>query len=237
MIGPTDGNLDALRRREEDRQRDLGEFSGLEGQSADTHPQGRAVDRRADHRSKRKDQQDDADKACGVGVSLQDAMVAKRQQHQHEQGDADGIPGQLVVDIGCGWHRTDTFGSLRRRDIEAIDHHESEDGQQRRKGQQERVGIRHAPPNDDVCDQRQHADREGDVGRHRHAPAVERWLTPVDQGVDRGRRQHAAQGAGDRQRGGHGPRGRRAHDVLGDAARLAGEVRPARVWMPRVWQA
>jgi hypothetical protein len=51
-----------------------------------------------------------------------------------------------------------------------------------------RKADRNAPPH-----QRQHAQREGDVGGDRHRPALQRAAVPVDRQVDHRRRGHAAQ--------------------------------------------
>jgi hypothetical protein len=61
--------------------------------------------------------------------------------------------------------------------------------------------------------QRQDTDCEGDVGRHRHAPAGNRGLAQVEPGVDRRRHHHAAGGADDRQ-GGALPAGQHTNQEL-----------------------
>ena len=81
-------------------------------------------------------------------------MVAQDEQHEHEEQDGDGVPRELVVDIGCGDRVVVALGSLHGGDIEPVDHHETQDGEQGRDGQEEGIGVGHAPAHDDVCDER-----------------------------------------------------------------------------------
>ena len=80
-------------------------------------------------------------------------MVAEYEQDEDEEQDGDGVPGELVVDVGRRDGVVVALGALSSGDIEAIDHDQAEDREQRRDREQEGVGVRRAPAHHDVGDE------------------------------------------------------------------------------------
>ena len=82
-------------------------------------------------------------------------MITQHQEHEDKEQDGDGVPRQLVVDVGSGSRVAIARCSLEGSDIQAVDHDQTEDREQCGDRQEEGIGVGHAPPDDDVRDQRQ----------------------------------------------------------------------------------
>ncbi len=125
-------------------------------------------DRRSDEGCQREDEQHQAREPAGVGVALEDAVVAQQYEHGHEQDHGDGEPGQLRVHVRGRLGTVVELGPLGRRHVDPVDHDEAEDRQQRRHRQQERVGVARLPAHDEM-----HGESEGpDDARGDPQPAV-----------------------------------------------------------------
>jgi hypothetical protein len=115
-------------------------------------------------------------------------------QHVHARGaDPDRLEHHDGGDAGAD--RDQPLGRDPRRVEDGDDQDRPDVVDHRERQQQHAQRWRHPP-----AQQRQDADREGDVGRHRHAPAAAAGAAGVERGIDDGRRQHAAHRGEQRQR-------------------------------------
>ena len=103
-------------------------------------PEPGAVDRLADHRRERQEEQKDRGDAEHVLVALEHAVVvAQPEERRGERGDADHDPESLPERVA--------------RRAEAVDLGQPDRGQERGHRQQVRVGERHGDPRDEVGDE------------------------------------------------------------------------------------
>ena len=126
---------------EEDRQQDLGDLTRLEGQACESHPQPRAVDRRADAGCEWQQQERETHEHRGVGVALQHPVVAHDHEHRDEQQHPEHGPGELGAHV---WRRH--RGAVARRplrlgEVEAMDHRQTEEVQGHDDGNDDRIGV------------------------------------------------------------------------------------------------
>ena len=151
---------------EEDGERDPGEFTGLDREAAQDDPDLGPVDGAEAGRQQRGDgQQDQADRAQGVGIPLQDSRLADHDQDGDERGDADRRPHQLVQG-GVAGQRGDRQARVAAAAgfLQPVDHHDADAVEHRRERQQERVGPRREFADGQVGDGHQH--REPDHVGH-----------------------------------------------------------------------
>ena len=131
---------------EEDHQADLGDLTGLEAERPDVDPDPGAVDRRAQERHQREEQQDDRGEPEGVGERLEPPVVADDHEDADEQRDADGHPDQLVLGEGVG-----VGVLLQVRQVDPVDDREAEPVECADDRQQDRVGVRREEPDHDMA--------------------------------------------------------------------------------------
>ena len=145
---------------EEDRQRDLAELTGLEGERTDPDPDPRAIDGAADPREHRQEQQHDAREHRNVAVSLQHAVVAHDDQYGDRDGDGharpDDLPDARAVPARCAG-----------RDVDPVDLGDADPVEHCGNRQDERVGLRRDDPHHEVHGEHEHGKtrREHDDGR------------------------------------------------------------------------
>ena len=131
--------------REEDRQHDLGDLTGLETQRPQHDPDPRAVDGAAQAGHEGQQQKAETDDHCGVGVAAQHPMVLDQPDHRDRAEHPDRAPDQLPEGVGIG-----AGPRPRVREVEPVDHHQAQSVEQRRRRQQHRVGVLRLEPQDDV---------------------------------------------------------------------------------------
>ena len=99
-------------------------------------------------------------------------MITYEHKHGNEQHHGNREPGQLRVDIRCGQRSVIANRTLRRRDIDAVDHHEPEDREQCGDRQHDRIGVRRGEPHGDVHGERERSHHgDGDPQPRRSALA------------------------------------------------------------------
>ncbi|MBG9885632.1 hypothetical protein ABE10_03330, partial [Bacillus toyonensis] len=134
---------------EEDREADLGELAGLEGEdAADGDPDVGVRPRRLETGDERQQEQQDPGQAGEVGEPVQHTVVAQQHDQRDRPGQRDGGPGELL-----GGERGPA--AVLSRDVDPVDHRDPEPGEQRRDREDERIGGRGDEPQDDVQRERE----------------------------------------------------------------------------------
>lgn len=144
---------------EEDDQADLGELTGLDGEAGHPDPQLGAVDlgdRRRQHGGDGQEHQ--AQQHEDVGVAGQQPRVADAEQHADEQQHPDRGPQQLHGGVRAG---------VGVGDVQPVDHHQAEPGEDGDAGQQQRVGVGREPADDEVRGGPQRGEPEAEGGQLR----------------------------------------------------------------------
>ncbi len=150
---------------EGDDQQHLGDLAGLEAERADGDPDLGAVDRVADDREHRQQQQHDRGQAGGVGQALEQAVVAQQPEGGDEEHHAQRHPDELLAREGVV---VDALGGVV--EVEAVDDRQAEAVERGDEGQQHRVGVRREDADRDVGDDDQRGQPPAvadDVGRDR----------------------------------------------------------------------
>src|SRR6185312_7142007 len=143
---------------EEERQGDLGQFSGLEGEGADVDPDPGAVDHPAQAGNQGQDQQQRTDGQEDVGGTAQDPVVADDPQgedgrHHRQPGPHQLARGRVVV--------VDQIQPVDHRDADAVEGHD--------RGKDDRIGIPGPEAQHDV----HHQGHDGQHGALRVEPLVD----------------------------------------------------------------
>ncbi len=127
--------VDEVRGEERDEQqlRDLARF---EGQRADSDPQARSVDRAANSRCHRQQQEQEPEQEGRVAVPLEDSHVPHEDQRHDEHADGDRDPQRLHPRLRAVVEHVVGIGPREPRD-----HDEAEPVQHRGKREQGRVGV------------------------------------------------------------------------------------------------
>ena len=118
----------------EDREADLGDLAGLEGEAGNRNPQRCAVDGATDSRQERHQQQQDAGRHENVAEALQHPMIVQQQHDQQRQRHRDCGPHQLSD--------AERFPALvASAEIDAVDHRHPQSVEHGGDRQDQRVGV------------------------------------------------------------------------------------------------
>ena len=159
---------------EEDRQRDLHELTGLDGDGTQVDPDSRAEGLLAQAGNHRQEQEEQRQRAEGVGVAAQHAVVAQHDQDDGRDNDRDAHEERLAEA-----HRGLVPACVRQ--VEAVDHRQPQARQRDGDRQDHRVRV---------GGQEVHADLGDDRDRDEHADLREKVRGNLTRVVQRG--QHVA---------------------------------------------
>ena len=146
---------------QEDDEKDLRQFAGLEVDRAEPNPQAGAIDLTAEPGRKGKQQREEPEEEEGVPVPLEQMHAPDEQERPDERGDTHHGPDRLA-----------RCKLVLRVAVDTGDDDEPDAVQERGQRQQRAVGARCEPAHREVRDHvqaDQHGQEEPDVGRKRRA--------------------------------------------------------------------